>query len=210
MRIQLVYLLTAMILCSYQSIHTLSFNQTPIKDLIKPDDSLVFIPTHTHNTVLKLCLKNNNITIYTSPIDPQNDVWSNLNPQDKKKLSVHTDNYYTLSTIVHYQHSQISALETIGLEGKELVYLENVILESPTIVVKSKDIRLMLCTLTNANTLYLATNDPDADIDIIKITFVNNTEYPTLMLGNNNRELCDLIFTNVQQIELTFNKQAFE
>ena len=196
------------------SLSAITFDNKPLNEIIKQGECLVITPQDEFNFVA-INIKNNNIDAWTGDINKLKNLQECFN--DVINTSGCTFKSGTVHQMVsgdtmNYAGMKATAGEKILLRAKNSLNLVHGLLDCKEIRFTSNIINLMDCFLVNPDKLYMISTTPETECTAIVVTFKKNLSKPTVITGKIdfvNNESEELLFSNVEKIEIVFSEKAW-
>ncbi len=200
-------LLGISLLCN--SLHGIMYNGVPISSIVEPDKILSIHP-EVENQLLYIEIKDNNISMQHIDISSIPNFKKDSQKLIKKNRilsKIHN------SPFLNYIDSHFVEPIQINVKTNSMNFIR-CLLESPVIFTKSDRFDFVECFLINPKELYILPDRPDSDIQLMVITFFENSEYPNILHGtmhfNKNNINTSLYLTNVHNVRIQFSNKAFK
>jgi hypothetical protein len=194
------------------SLHAITFRNKPLGSIIQPGQ--VLSATFPENSFVMLEMGNDNFDINhdnINKLDNLKEIFQEVMANRSGSISSRTCNIS--SNTINYNSSYLVGRERMNIQAKTSLQFTNCLLESPLISITGNEMNFVDSFLINPEILNIIVDYPGSDYDIIQILFHNQPENPTVTTGNidlkNNQTTKQLVLSNVKEIRMQFNPQAW-
>ena len=197
----------------YNALNGITFNNTPLHELIQPDQYLTFTP-HSKENVTVFRIENGNITLGSGNISQLTNLEEIFKQQSSGKSCLIRSKVCNISSnSVDHNGSYLVAQERMIIKAKTSLNFVQNLLESPNISATGNQMNFVDCFLINPQLLEINANSSESICQTIRITFNEKITHPTLLTGKIDLEKKhtekELWLTNVKKIEIHFSSKAW-
>jgi|GEM_PF-3540004 len=202
-----------LLLCN--SAYSITINNTPLDECVLYGQTFKIAPD-IKNNFAEIEISEGNINVQFDSIQHADDLkerFKKVEPQRDSVFSIRSRKNNISSTTVKRNNVYFGGRENVNIEAKTIADLAECLFESPEVTIKANQINFGDCFFINPNILYIRTDSSESDCKVIRVTFNENPENPTIVTGEidlkNNKTIRPLVLTNVKEIVIQFASKAW-